>query len=434
MYYLRKKKTKPKEFQKSPTKKSVSALVRKLDRVFSEYIRLRDSKPYGYKYFKCISCGMVKPYEQMDCGHFIGRTHMATRFDEKNCNGECKSCLTPDMRILTKDLTWVPLGEVKVGDRLFAFTEGREYGRQRGYCETVVLSADREVRDVYEVEFENGDVIRATADHKWLVESRGGYIWARTDGLWCNGRNIYGNKKRGPHTQKVCTVACKPIEVVEQDTSNDAGWLAGMIDADGHLCQQNIHDPDGTLRYGFRIGVAQSEIYPDICERIQRLITYFTQNKPCTQMMERYNDKHGIRSTCQTYQYLVTGSNIEKVMFLQRVHPMKMKKLDINKLGQLRCRYNSKVKSIRSIGKREVVLLETDSHTFIAEGYAMHNCNRFSADHIIFYQRNLVQKYGQEAVDMLIARGKSSKKWTAWELEILITHYTEEVKRMKNGD
>lgn len=391
MYYLRKKKTKPKEFQKSPTKKSVSALVKKLDRVFSEYIRLRDSKPYGYKYFRCISCGMVKPYEQMDCGHFIGRTHMATRFDEKNCNGECKSCLTPEMRVLTKDLTWVPLGEVKVGDRLFAFTEGREYGRQRGYCEAVVLSADREVRDVYEVEFENGDVIRATADHKWLVESRGGYIWARTDGLWCNGRNIYGNKKRGPHTQKVCTVVCKPIEVVEQDTSNDAGWLAGMIDADGHLCQQNIHDPDGTLRYGFRC-------------------------------------------TCQTYQYLVTGSNIEKVMFLQRVRPMKMKKLDINKLGQLRCRYNSKVKSIRSIGKQEVVLLETDSHTFIAEGYAMHNCNRFSADHIIFYQRNLIQKYGQEAVDMLIARGKSSKKWTAWELEILITHYADEVKRMKNGD
>lgn len=92
MYYLRKKKTKPKEFQKGPTKKSVSALVRKLDRVFSEYIRLRDSKPYGYKYFKCISCGAVKPYEQMDCGHFIGRTHMATRFDEKNSNGECKSC------------------------------------------------------------------------------------------------------------------------------------------------------------------------------------------------------------------------------------------------------------------------------------------------------------------------------------------------------
>lgn len=64
----------------------------KLDRVFSQYIRLRDSKPYGYKYFKCISCGQIKPYEQADCGHYINRQHMATRFDEMNCHGQCRSC------------------------------------------------------------------------------------------------------------------------------------------------------------------------------------------------------------------------------------------------------------------------------------------------------------------------------------------------------
>lgn len=95
MYYLKRQKKEKKEvkFPESKVKtKSVSSLVRKLDKVFSEYIRLRDSKPFGYKYFKCISCGQVKPYEQMDCGHFIGRKNMATRFDERNCNGECEAC------------------------------------------------------------------------------------------------------------------------------------------------------------------------------------------------------------------------------------------------------------------------------------------------------------------------------------------------------
>ena len=95
MYYL-KKKSKPKKevtFPKSMVKKpSVQTLVRKLDTVFSEYIRLRDSKPFGYRVAVCISCGQVKPYDQMDCGHFIGRTHMATRFDELNCHCECRSC------------------------------------------------------------------------------------------------------------------------------------------------------------------------------------------------------------------------------------------------------------------------------------------------------------------------------------------------------
>ena len=56
------------------------------------YIRLRDSKPFGYKAFRCISCGQVKPFDQMDCGHFVSRVHMATRFDEDNCHGECRAC------------------------------------------------------------------------------------------------------------------------------------------------------------------------------------------------------------------------------------------------------------------------------------------------------------------------------------------------------
>ena len=82
-YYI---KSKPK------ASKSSSALVRKLDKTFSLYIRLRDSAPWGHRFFRCISCGQVKPFDQMDCGHFISRTHMATRFDTQNAHGECRYC------------------------------------------------------------------------------------------------------------------------------------------------------------------------------------------------------------------------------------------------------------------------------------------------------------------------------------------------------
>ena len=64
--------------------------IKKLDRVFSEYIRLRDTMPNGM--FRCISCGKIKPYSQADCGHYHSRTHMSTRFDEENANAECRSC------------------------------------------------------------------------------------------------------------------------------------------------------------------------------------------------------------------------------------------------------------------------------------------------------------------------------------------------------
>lgn len=86
MYYLKKKKTdKPKKRQASQ-----ATLVKKLDKVFSQYIRLRDAFPNGT--FRCISCGKIKPFDQSDCGHYHSRRHMSTRFDEENCNSECRFC------------------------------------------------------------------------------------------------------------------------------------------------------------------------------------------------------------------------------------------------------------------------------------------------------------------------------------------------------
>lgn len=93
MYYLKRKKkekTLP-LFDKAGVKvKKKTNLVDKLDRLFSRYIRLRDVMPNGY--FRCISCGQIKPYEQSDCGHYFSRRNMATRFDEDNAHAECRNC------------------------------------------------------------------------------------------------------------------------------------------------------------------------------------------------------------------------------------------------------------------------------------------------------------------------------------------------------
>ena len=78
--------------KKKPAKTSSTAnLKKKLDAVFSQYVRLRDMIP-NTTVFRCISCGFIKPITQADCGHYINRQHMATRFSETNCNAQCKSC------------------------------------------------------------------------------------------------------------------------------------------------------------------------------------------------------------------------------------------------------------------------------------------------------------------------------------------------------
>ena len=332
--------------KKKHGKSSKSSLVAKLDKVFSKYIRLRDAMPNGL--CKCISCGRLKPIKEVDAGHYFSRVHMATRFDPFNVHGECKYCLTPDALILTDDLRWVRLGDMSVGDGVFAFEEERHMAPARYWRKGVVTHIHRDVQDVYDVEFENGDHIKTTAEHQWLARKRcnSSYAWVMTKDLWFNGFNVHGKKKTGPHTENTCSTVCKPFLVVQKDESHEAGWLAGMIDADWKL------------------------------------------------------------------------------------RPLKMSKVDINKLGMIRSRYDTKVKKVTYIGKSEIVVMETDTHTFIANGYAMHNCNRYSADHLISYRENLIRKIGLSNYNYLELKARTTKKWDDFELQQLIDYYKKEVDRL----
>ena len=410
-----------------PPRKSIIA---KLDRLFANYIKKRDSG--GGEYFKCISCGQVKPIKNADCGHYFSRRHIATRWDENNAHCECSYCLTPDSLILTKDLTWKPLGNINVGDKIFSFDEEKGKKLSRHWKEGIVTHIHKEIQDVYEVELENGDIVKTTAEHQWLVRNRGGvrYEWIATKNLWVNGKNIQGKRKSGPNTGSVTSIVCKPILVVEHDKSYESGWLAGMIDADGHLCQQNIFEKDGSVRYGFRIGIAQSETYPQICSEIIRLLEKFSlNNKPCRQYMQE--NMTSFKQTTKTWQFIVTGTNVEKLHFLMRVRPNKLSKLDINKLGCIRSKYDTKVKSIKHIGKQEIVVMETDTHTFIANGYAMHNCNRFDSEHLHWYRKNLIEKIGEKAFEELELKSQMPIKYSDFELNEMYIHYGQLMKLLE---
>ena len=63
--------------------------IKELDKAFSLYIRQRDSKN-GIG--RCISCGKIIEWKKNHCGHYMNRKHMATRFDEQNCNLQCVYC------------------------------------------------------------------------------------------------------------------------------------------------------------------------------------------------------------------------------------------------------------------------------------------------------------------------------------------------------
>jgi len=78
-----------KTIPKSKKKPSRSKLVKKLDAVFSQYIRLKDSVG-GFA--TCFTCGKKDHWKKLQNGHFQSRKHYATRWDEQNCQVQCAGC------------------------------------------------------------------------------------------------------------------------------------------------------------------------------------------------------------------------------------------------------------------------------------------------------------------------------------------------------
>lgn len=64
---------------------TLSELKKEFDKVFSIYIRTRDKGV-------CFTCGDKKHWRYQQNGHYVSRTHMSLRYDEKNCNCQCMAC------------------------------------------------------------------------------------------------------------------------------------------------------------------------------------------------------------------------------------------------------------------------------------------------------------------------------------------------------
>ena len=63
-------------------------LIKRLDTVFSEYIRKKNADSKGY--VTCITSGRKFHYSEVDAGHFISRKEMSTRWHEDNVHPQSR--------------------------------------------------------------------------------------------------------------------------------------------------------------------------------------------------------------------------------------------------------------------------------------------------------------------------------------------------------
>ena len=72
---------------KKPTR---SKLVKKLDIVFSQYIRLSNADNNGY--CTCVTCNKTFHWKEIQAGHFMSRKHYSIRWSEENVKPQCVAC------------------------------------------------------------------------------------------------------------------------------------------------------------------------------------------------------------------------------------------------------------------------------------------------------------------------------------------------------
>ena len=92
---------------KKPKTKPVkrSKVVKDLDAIFSQYIRLKYANEYGE--VECYTCGSKMNWKEAQNGHFYSRARYTTRWDEANCRIQdyrCNVALSGNYIVYTRNM------------------------------------------------------------------------------------------------------------------------------------------------------------------------------------------------------------------------------------------------------------------------------------------------------------------------------------------
>lgn len=272
------------------------------------------------------------------------------------------NCVTPETKVLTHDLQWIPAGELESGDMLIGVEENmtNEYSRHFSVGEATVHG--RKVDDLYEVKTEDGRIVRCNGEHKWLVKKSGskGTEWVSTLDI----HKEINDKQRRHRNWRIMSVCHN----WEEDKSRSGGYVAGLLDADGSLGSTQL-----LVLFAQQENTVLSLFRQEMQSRGFQIGT-----SPCR------TDKTLSESTSkkQVYSVRILGGFAEQLRLLGTIRPARLLERWLN-LWDLQTRRlegrgsgsgsPAKLVSVTSIGKGEIVLLGTSCRTYIAEGLICHN-------------------------------------------------------------
>ena len=264
-----------------------------------------------------------------------------------------QNCFTPDTRVLTADLRWIPIGELKVGDTLASFDEHNTCHQRRRWRVGTVTAIARRVAPISRVTFEDGSVLKITDDHPLLVRNA---VNTGTRLVWKTLRQM---SRHCPH------LVAKAIDPWEDDTSYTAGWLAGIFDGEGCLAAGRGH----VLTVSQCLGPVLDRIKAALTDKGFNWRAYLMPGKK-----ETHHDAERLDIGTAGIRNRGGGATQRQIIrFLGQIRPTRfLDKWYIHALSFYT--HPVAIRRIHGIGQHEVVNITTTTGTFVAEGFATHNC------------------------------------------------------------
>ncbi|WP_232785917.1 DNA polymerase [Mycobacteroides chelonae] len=257
--------------------------------------------------------------------------------DEVLLELDYSNCFLPYSKVLTTDLRWVQVSELTPGDSVVGFDEDLTYKKSKMRSSTVVGVQNVRVPAV-RISLSNGDVLVCGSNHLWPVKKD------KAPRSWKTAEKIVPG-------DSLTRWAGKPWSAY---TDYESGWVAGMYDGEGWVS-------------GSSTGVSQ---------------------KPgeCLDRLRVWHERHGFPFTEDTQS---NGVNVLRVLnvsdrlrLLGSLRPSRLlPKADVlwddkSAFGN-GCYAPEKVTvvSVDHVGMRELVSVQTTTHTLVVDGYLTHNCD-----------------------------------------------------------
>jgi len=263
------------------------------------------------------------------------------------------SCFIGSTKVLLSDFTEKEIKDIVVGDEVVGYIFPSKKNSRVSIARSRVVAIQSNKKEVVRITFKSGRVITCTPDHKFYTGRRGSDT---------GGNDNHHSYKEISKLKRAISLY-DPRLISGYNEERKAAWLAGIFDGEGAVSGNCIH-------------IHQShEHNPDVCDRIESILTDLGFDYGA------FNNESGYRNGCnhkEATDYYIRGGLSEKIRFLNVCNPVRSYKI-IDNIYEHGTRFLGKkdsdpVVSIESLGIDTTYNIQTDTGNYIANGYAVKNC------------------------------------------------------------